>query len=720
MSTDTGTDAPVGPITLTPANGGGPPTLTPPTGDDNADTDGGTFNIGIAPETLAAAAQLAEDSAGRRTTNNDNGSLPPIKVIPAVVTTTAATTSTAALVAGTALGPLGLAAVAAGTFAVDIIVIAATHKKGNARGAASKKGTQTTTTTRTTRSGGGRASAGGRTSRGGGGGSRSGLGSRGGSGSRSGNRPGAGGSGRGRGAGGGKGPGGAGGGGGKKNNPLKNAADKRRAAKSGLGPNGEGIGAKAKRGAALLANRKNNNGGGRGAGTGTGAGGGGRGAGTRAALRRAAVNAARGAGRNVARAARAVTPGRVRRGVAAAARGIGRGAVRAWNSRPARAARRATARVWNTRPVQTVRAAVRRAARATWRNVVRRPAAAVWRLIRRMWKRIRPGRGTYAHLLRTLGIGALAMLAGIASFFAIFGWVRHRKGPRMGLYIIRSIWGRLMARSRARRNSARRAETITGSVDDPGLSTDTASGTESTTDPDAMGTSEAEDIARRLVKQFVMLQPADLTMDRVGAEYKGLGPGIEACAVGVGVAAMTALKMFPDLPGPIMGRMKQLVGMLIGASSYATDMYMEFRRIHWDDIERYERPIKGQHAEARWNVVPVAQTDGIGIAHRPSVFGNECARIASHYAGFRPTMTGHVVMEFVGVGGTLLQIAAVVQRLTSASYAQPVDNVVRTMLGHLAQYLYACAAEAQMIGRLVHVWHNERIARMLAAAPAKS
>src|SRR5690606_11713705 len=181
----------------------------------------------------------------------------------------------------------------------------------------------------------------------------------------------------------------------------------------------------------------------------------GKGGTTRAALKKAGASALKSTGRPLRK-----TP------VGKLAKATGRGITKT-AGKPVRAA-------WNSRAGQTVRSATRRLTGATKKHLVMRPMRATARILSKLWRRIRPGRGTHAHAIRTVLIGMWAAACSAVSLLLVVGWFRAKgkdgePGEMVAQRVARRVWQRLMKRSRSHRDSIRRTETLTMTVEDPGL-----------------------------------------------------------------------------------------------------------------------------------------------------------------------------------------------------------------------------------------------------------
>ncbi|MGW7505919.1 hypothetical protein ACWGIR_30965 [Streptomyces albidoflavus] len=674
------------------------------------------ISIGIDQEALAAAIKAAE---GSTTTNpRSESNTPTIRAIPALIAATGTTTTGAAVAAGTSLGPLGLGAVAAGTAVITVGTLVANRSK---TGGNSKTGTRGAT---------GRTSTGSRSNSGFGGGSRrtgrsgsSSLGS----------------------SGGGRGRTNSGRLGGKNNSAssLGHGSAKGKHGKNTLGSTGSPSGAKAKHGAQLLAAQRGTNpkgknaphrgggankggpnggrmhngggrnkGGGKGSLSSHGSTGAGKGAMTRAALKKASTSpTARALGSGTVKAAKALGRTIAKTPVGKLARAARNGV----NKAVVRPLRNAATKAWNSRAGQTLRAAATRLGRASKEHLLFRPKRAMVRALGKIWRRIRPGRGTYAHAARTALIGLWSAACGILSLLAVFGWFRTKgadgkPGAPRAWHIVRGVWRRLMARSRKRRNLIRRTDGLTMHVEDSGAS-------ENATAPSDVDPSDFEIAAAEIMADYLSIESTP-DMDRIAAEYRGLGDGIRSYATGVHHLAHHTNQHYP-LPEIIQRRIQNLLSALEQASSFADDFWINFSRIHADDLARYDEPRRN---EQMWNVVPVARTDGGGVRDRPSHFAQSCAQMPERYKHWKPASPEHAIGEFSGVGSGLNQIAAAVQRLRDdALDIQPVHSSVPDQLNTLVLSLVSCASTAGQVSTQIRVHVEDmRHAEAEAAAEAES
>lgn len=673
--------------------------------------------IGIDPQALIDAARAASDA--EKKTNKKNNAADDdttIRAIPALVATTGSATTTAALAAGSTLGPIGLGAVAAGAAVITVGMLVRNHTRANDRN----------------RNGNGRGnnSTGGN-ARGAAGNTGSLLGSGGGSARRNGR----GGSGLGTGSSGSSGGGrrrsgssvlhnsGTAGTGSKTrknkstsglsgNGTGRHGALKKTKHNSGLGGShsnkshgtgkgkGKGdkkprsysstavpVGAKAQRGAALLAARKNA--GGKGA-LGTGHGSKGT---TRAALKKASGKALKATGRTLMK-----TP------VGKVAKATGRG-INKVMGKPARA-------VWNSRPVQTVRSAARRLGRATRKSLVVRPVRATARALSRLWRRIRPGVGTYAHAVRTGLIGAWSLTCGLLSLLLLFGWkkVKGADGEFDDLLagrITRRVWERLMKRSRARRDATHRAHGLTMTVDDPG------NDAKADDKKRWRKKSKEEEAAQAPLIEYLEIDTLP-DMDRIAAEYRGIGDGIRSVRTTITIIFNATDRHYP-LPKSFRLEVEGLVGALDAAAAYADSMWVQFARVHAQDLARYDDP---RANERLWNVVPDrTRTDGGGVQSRPSNFAVACARMPEVYSEWAPTSPADPVSAFAGVGASIHTIAAAIKRLRDdANESQPVHRSIPDMLNTLAQNLASCASNAERLATVLQAIVDAEVRKMAAAS----
>ncbi|MGY1548277.1 hypothetical protein [Streptomyces sp. MN6] len=662
------------------------------------------IQIGIDPETLLAAAKAASD-ADKKSKKSKGDDETTIRAIPAIVATTGTATTTAALGAGSLLGPVGLGAVAAGTAVITVGMLvsnrntakkkqARTNGRTNPRGAAGN-------TSSLLGSGGaaGRRSSGGGSLLSGSGSAGTGTKNR----KTSGSGTGHGSTGHGHG---GKDKktkhaGGLGGGKGHDSKSKLNGHGKGKSnggkGKGSYGSTGIPQGPKAQRGAALLAARKNN-GGNLNKKNGLGNNTAGKGGTTRAALKKASTNALKSTGRTLRK-----TP--VGKLAKATGRGIGK-----ILGKPGRA-------VWDSRAGQTVRSATRRLGRATKKHLVVRPLRATARALSKLWRRVRPGLGTYAHAARTALIGVWAAVCSAVSLLLVFGWFRGKgkdgePGEMIAQRIARRVWQRLMKRSRRRRDSIRRTHDLTMTVDDPGLdSSAKAAAAASYVDPSLL-----EMAAHEAITEYLEIETSP-DMDRIAAEYRGLGSGIRSVREAFAVVIEETHARFP-LPEAIQMQVQALLGALDQIAAYADNFWVHFARVHAHDLNRYDNP---RTNETLWNVVPGRRrTDGGGVQDRPSQFAIACAKMPAQYGSWAPETPAAAVSEFGGMGASLNTIAAAVQRLRNdAATSQPVHASVPDHLNTIAQGLLSCASDAGRIATAVRT-HLENEARKKANADAST
>ncbi|MGA5183048.1 hypothetical protein ACPCBF_25240 [Streptomyces pseudogriseolus] len=665
--------------------------------------------IGIDPAALIAAAKAASDADNKKTKKSKNDDETTIRAIPALVATTGTATTTAALGAGSLLGPVGLGAVAAGTAVITVGMLVSNRNakknnaknnggknaRTNARGAAgninSSFGSGGGAGRRhSSGSGGGSSTGGGGSRRSGGGSSLLGSGSAG-TGTKNRKSPSNGTGSTGHGPGGKHKNNHAGGGlGGGKGKGTGNGKGKGSYASTGI-PHG----AKAQRGADLLAARKNNGGnlnkknkknglGNNTAGKGT----------TRAALKKAGASALKSTSRTLRK-----TP--VGKLAKATSRGIGKTL-----GKPVRA-------MWNSNAGQNVRSAARRLGRSTKKNLVMRPLRATARALSKLWRRVRPGRGTYAHAARTVLIGAWAAVCSAVSLLLVFGWFRGKgkdgePGAMIAERIARRVWQQLMKRSRKHRDSLRRVENMTMTVDDPGLDSSTqAAAAAAYVDPSLF-----ELAAHEALTEYLEIE-TNPDMDRIAAEYRGLGDGIRSVRSAIAVVMEETDARFP-LPKTIRMQVEELLGAIDQIASYADNFWVHFARVHAHDLNRYDNP---RTNEPLWNVVPGRRrTDGGGVQDRPSQFAIACAKMPQVLSSWAPSTPAEAASEFGGIGASLHTIAAAVQRLRDdAATSQPVHASVPDHLNTLAQGLLSCASDAGRIAVAVRT-HLENEARKQADA----
>ncbi|MEU9755714.1 hypothetical protein AB0D90_21685 [Streptomyces althioticus] len=671
--------------------------------------------IGIDPQALIDAARAANDADNKKTKKSTDDETT-IRAVPALIGTTGGATTTAALAAGSTLGPIGLGAVAASAAVLTVGVLVRNHNnkknsngRGNGNGSGNGRGNARGVAGNTSSLFGSGGSSGRRS----GGGSLAGGGSGIGGGRR---RSGGGSALHGHGS---TGPGsktrknkattGHGAGGHStlkknKNGGLGSGAGHHSKSNGGQGKHDKKprsysstavpVGAKAKRGADLLAARKNGNGnlnGGKGKG-GLGTNHTSKGT-TRHALKKATGKAARATGRTLLK-----TP------VGKMAKATGRGINKALG-KPSRA-------VWNSRPVQSVRSAARRLARGSRKHLVVRPARAVARALSKLWRRIRPGRGTYAHAARTALVGLWSLTCGMLSLLLMFGWKKVKSGDGEDLLagrITRRMWERLMKRSRARRDAARRAEGLTMSVNDPGNDAKAGAAKKK------RKKSKYEMDAQQPLIDYLEIDTFP-DMDRIAAEYRGLGDGIRS--VRQAVAIIFARTDQSELPKNIQLAIEELFGALDAAASFADQLWVQFARVHRNDLARYDDP---RVNERLWNVVPNrVRTDGGGVQNRPSQFAVACARMPEVYAKWMPTDLTDSIGAVSGLGASLNSIAAAVRRLhNDAAESQPVHDSIADMLNTLAANLASCASNAGRIADAMQAVLDEK-ARQASDAATES
>lgn len=732
-------------------------TTTPDTDETTTHDDTPTVTVDIDPATLAAAQAAALAATADRIATPDktpagkkSSSPPPIRAIPALIVGTGSTTTATTLLAGAALPPAGIAAVAAGTLAAGIATMVTTHVKNAAtktaagsKTAAGKGAARHGAAGRTggTKSGG---RAGKQTSRGPGagpGGKKQGAKS----GIRAGmsalTRRGAanaktGTSGTGAASGrtgtGSKKTGGAAGAAGSTGTTTgkKSPGKSRHAAqtKKGdlLGPARGDIAKRAKD--ALTApnsktgGRKNKTGAGTTAGATTGK------AGTRAALKKAKDRvsnstpgrAVRAAGRGLKAVAKPVTAPltkAVKKSLTASgAARAGRAAHKAVTRPLGRGIAKAVKKAGQSKAAATVRAASTRLAQQAKKNLLTRPwdkakkALSGWR---KTWKTAHRGKAAYTARLtkgaaQALFLGAVTAVPGILAG-TLAALLRMNGAGRV------FMWGKTVALrvfirniQRARRTLARvqKMNSITFDLTDSGTAADPGTSSGDTLTTLLGGTSMSPFLLATQNVADAYSRYSPMLMVNVGAEYAGLPGGIRSTGAALQHLSMNSAEKYP-IHAALAQAMVGIYEGLMNAATLADGIYPNFRAKHEHDIMRLEQPRKGFSGEQMWNITPGQQTDGQGF-NRPSVFAQSCMNIATAYAAFAPTSMIQVYREYSSLSQALDHIASTVDRLAKNSTDNyPVDASVVDQLAQVVGMIRATASEASKLMAMFRRLHAQ-------------
>jgi hypothetical protein len=198
----------------------------------------------------------------------------------------------------------------------------------------------------------------------------------------------------------------------------------------------------------------------------------------------------------------------------------------------------------------------------------------------------------------------------------------------------------------------------------------------------------------------------------VGAEYKGISPGLSAFGMALLYLANQSELEDPVLPVMTM-EIKNTAAKFWTLVKQAADFYELFMQVHEDDVKRYSQPIKGQLAEERWNIVAGLRTDGGMIETKPSVFSAVCFSLTTIYATFKPVRMMDVYREYVYIPVAIMNLRHALKQLgdrtADASGGFPVDKTVRDTLAGLLHQLEALASETENLARVMRANHAHRI-----------